>query len=155
LSIQNLSTFRIKSEYARASILGYIQVLESDGEGLIEPGQEKLDLFHDGDSEEQPVPRETNSPLDASATNLLLLVNDPVEEADIFQYTPFVENSIGQQAALQNANDSILSSLESTQLPDMLALTSHPWGDITPAFNDFGWSPETWQFFPGPTFSSS
>ena len=70
LSIQNLSTFRIKSEYARASILGYMQVLENDGEGLIEPGEEKLDLGIEG-----AIQDEAGNENDPSITSNMEMIN--------------------------------------------------------------------------------
>jgi len=159
LAIQKLSTFRIKSEFARASILGYLQVLESEGEGLIAPGEEKLDLGLDADNRDEisytppdPPPLELQpSSSEVSSTGAMLATSNYSQM--LASNAPVTTQQ--QQYESQDWNEwPINPFLTPPNMPTMLELTSHPWNEITSAFDGTGWSPELWQHFSAPSFNN-
>jgi hypothetical protein len=83
------------------------------------------------------------------------MANTTPREHDILQYTPSSGESANteQQLMIQTGVEWSLDSSTNPEMPDMLALTSHPWNEITSAFNG-GWSPEPWQFFSAPNFNN-
>jgi hypothetical protein len=158
LAIQKLSTFRIKSEFARASILGYLQVLESEGEGLIARGEEKLDLGLDADDQDDPSCMPTDPSLEgmnASATAL----DTPAIASDASTYLPPLTTTDSgttqeQQYETQNWDEWPLNPLlEPTNMPNMLELATRPWNHVQSAFDETGWGPELWQHFSAPSFN--
>jgi hypothetical protein len=159
LALQKMSTFRIKSEFARASILGYLQVLESEGEGLIAQGEEKLDLGLEGDYQED------SSSIPSHATPLESTSAEPASRSfetmtDIGSHLQLIETSASSTSEPYMYDPQTLDEwpintfLTPTSMPTMLELTTQPWNDIGPAFGGTGWSSEVWQHFSAPSFNN-
>lgn len=125
-------------------------MLENDEEGLVEPGEEKLDLEL-GDDDDAP----------HHATSAASGCQPDGTTAFSFPGTLEAGQGLVGEVTLPNWNTaqgqlavSSLDTFPTPQMPDMHALTTHPWNEFTAAFDQVGWEPDLWQFFSAPSFNS-
>ena len=118
MDIKKLLDFKVNAVYARTSILGFVEILRSQGDGFAKPGEESNDLgIREDDDQTQQQTSQTTSNNNRLSTSLL---ENNHNGANAHVLPPLAPSSI--QSRLQNSNHS--SSSPPRHIPEYTVV--HP-----------------------------
>jgi hypothetical protein len=122
VDISKLVSFEIRAAYARASIIGFVEVLRSKGDGYSIPGQETKDLGIEESSEQRPSIHTEDARVPSSAKDFpsrpLPAIHDIVHDLRLPQHTdsPFQDQT--QDWRLQSDISALPPSVTDYLIPE-------------------------------------